>query len=72
MVDFDNAADKAMRAHQEFRRKHWGYFYSTERIVDGVVIPRQRRPDLDNESMRLFQVACDANNAALDAAGSFF
>lgn len=64
----DDKAEEYSRQHRAFRELHWKYFYSIDRVchLTGVIIPRESRPDLDQESFRLFTLVRDANKAALD------
>jgi hypothetical protein len=67
-IELDQAAEIAMKNHQDFRNKHWEYFYSTETIGEnGEILPRVRNRALDNKSMELFNIAREANKKALDA-----
>jgi len=64
----DNLADEYSRQHRAFRELHWKYFYSISRVchITGAIIPRESRPEIDRESLRLFTLVQNANKAALD------
>ena len=62
---FDTHADRAMRAWEDFKSKHWAYLSMRDRPhpITGAVAPRDRA--IDAEGRRLCDEARGANGAAM-------